>query len=134
MPLDREHITRASLVMLPTYVGMFVVLGCGYMLIPNARALSNPPLAYADSVLPLTVWGGLFLAIGLLMAVSLMTRHRTAFRYALSLGSLCMGIWTVVFVVAAFNSATTPIAWVYPAVITLACHASNRSLTKGEFG
>lgn len=132
MPLTRANVTAASRITLPFYVVFYGVTGLNYLLTPRDRLLETPALSYADRVMPLPAWGGLFLIAALLMAAALVTGHRGLFRYALLLCGLSMTVWTVLTIAAAFGSSTSPGAWVYPALAVVGCIASYRSLTAGE--
>ncbi|MEO6203795.1 MAG: hypothetical protein ABIO67_00190, partial [Mycobacteriales bacterium] len=96
------------------------------------RLFSSPSLAYADGILPLPVWGAMFLTLAGLMATSLATGNRTLYRFALWLGIVCMSIWGLVFIFAAVRSEGSPGAFLWPTFVAVACYASNRSLLTGE--
>ena len=131
MPLTRDSVTAASRVMLPTYVVFFALLGMNYT-ITGTRLLESPALEYADRILPLPAWGCMFLTMSAVMAVALMQRERLWFRFALWLAIVCLGVWAVVFLLAAILTDASPTAATWPAFAAIACFASDRSLLKGE--
>lgn len=132
MPLDRQNITVASRVMLPTYAAFFTAVGLNYLLTPLDRLLNSPGLAYCHALVSLRVWGVVFLGAAVVMSAALIRHHRTAFRFALILCGLSMSLFAVALVFAYFRGEATPTGWVYPAFIIAACVASYRSLTVGE--
>lgn len=132
MPLTRGTITAASRVMLPVYVVFFTLLGLTYLLTPLSRLLASPGLAYADALLSLRVWGGLFLVAAVVMAAAMVTQSRIAFRFALILCGLSMATFTAALMVAIFKSEASPAAWSWSAFVVAACVASERSLAAGE--
>lgn len=130
--LARSTVTVASRIMLPTYVLLFGVLGANYALTPSARLNDSPALDFASVVLPLPVWGCMFLAASAAMATALLTHRRLLFRIALWVGLVCLALWAVVFLAAAIFSNASPTACAWPAFAAVACYASDRSLLKGE--
>lgn len=132
MPLTRANVTRASRVMLPTYVGFFTIVGLNYAFAPTSRLLPSPVLRYANSVMNIRGWGLVFLLAAALMALALATGRRDMYRYALLLCSLSLAVWTVVGILAVFFSNASPAGWVYSAFVLAACFASYRSLTVRE--
>lgn len=132
MPLDRQHVTAASRVMLPTYAGFFAVVGGNWLLTPADRLLASPGLAYADALLTIRAWGALFLGAALLMVAALAARHRDAFRAALLFCFFTLLVWAGVMGAAAINGTASPSAPAWPTFIACACLASYRSLTRRE--
>jgi hypothetical protein len=124
--------TVASRIMLPTYAIAYAILGLVYVLWPLEKLLSSPGLTYANGISSLRLWGWIFLAAAVLMAIALKIENRLLFRYALWLCIVCMGGWTAVFVFAAFAGTSSPAAPVLPALATVACFASDRSLLTRE--
>lgn len=132
MPLDREHVTAASRIMLPSYAVFFAVVGLGYMFGQAGRVFASPMLRYADHILPIPVWGGLFVTCSLIMVVALRSHDRLLYRWALTLCGISMVVWMGVAIAGAIWSNVTVTAWVWPGLVTQACRASNRSLLRGE--
>lgn len=132
VPLTRDSITSASVVMLPVYVALFTVVGGNYLITPASRLNDSPTLAYASDLMSLRVWSIFFIVIAVMMMTAMVRSRRTVFRYALWLGIVCMGAWALLFVAAAVWSTASPGAWAWPAFVAAACYASARSLTKGE--
>lgn len=130
--MTRSNVTAASRIMLPAYVAMFTVLGLNYTLTPRSRLTESPALHYAAHILPLPAWGCMFLAVAMIQATALLIHERTAYRFALWVAALAMGVWAVVFVLAAALTETSPTAAAWPAFVATACMATERSLLKGE--
>ena len=131
MPLTRDTVTAASRIMLPTYCALFAILGVNYMTTGD-RLLQSPALEYASRGLPLPAWGAMFLAASGVMVTALMHHERFWFRFALWVGIVCLGVWSLIFIAAAVWSDASPGAWAWPAFAAVACFASDRSLLKGE--
>lgn len=132
MRLDREHLTVASVVMLPTYVVFFTGIGIAQVATPKARLLASPMLRYSDRLMDLRAWGALFIACGLLMLTALWLRNRMLYRYGLVVCGLSMAAWALVALVGIWYEPVSYSAWLWPAFATAACWASNRSLERGE--
>lgn len=130
MPLDRDHITSASRVMLPSYVVFFGGLGAGY--IAGFRIGQNPMLRFANEIMPLQVWGGVFVCCSLLMVAAMVRGSRMLYRYALNVCAISMFVWTTVAVIGIFYQPVTFTAPLWPFLVMQACRASNRSLLRGE--
>lgn len=131
MPLTRDNVTAASRVMLPTYVLFFAAVGANYVT-DAPRLQQSPSLHYANTLLPLQAWGGFFLCCAAIMAAALLSHRRTAYRFALWLCIVSMGVWSGVFALAAINSIASFTAPAWPAIVAVACYATDRSLLKGE--
>lgn len=131
MPLNRQNITVASRIMLPTYVAFFSLLGINYA-ISGPLLASSPALAYAATLLPLPAWGCMFFAASAVMAVALMKHERIWFRFALWVAIVCLTIWAGVFAAAAVLAGASPGAPLWPLFAAVCCFASDRSLLKGE--
>jgi hypothetical protein len=131
MPLTRDTVTAASRVMLPTYVAFFTVLGVNYIA-ARGTADASPPLAFANDVMPLPAWGGMFLGCALLMASALLLRRRLLYRFALRMCALSMLFWAAIIAAASWAGDATPFAAAWPAFAAAACIASDRSLAAQE--
>lgn len=132
MPLDRAHITVASRIMLPTYVLFFAVVGSNFAAGTFGRASSSPMLRYANTIMPIPVWGAVFLACSLIMAVALVRRSRFWYRYGLLVCAISMIVWALVAIAGIFAEPVSYSAWAWPAFVAAATIASNRSLAQGE--
>jgi CDP-diglyceride synthetase len=132
MPLDRQHMTVASRVMLPRYVVFFTAVASNYLFTPLGRLLDSPGLAYANELMSLRLWGVAFLAAALAMFAALLRHERDLFRAALLFCRLGMLVWAVVLALAAILGDASPTAWAWPWLIEGACKASYRSLTAQE--
>ena len=131
MPLTRDNITAASRVMLPTYVVFFAVLGANY-LIADGTATATPALAFTNALMPLPVWGAVFLACSTLMAVALIVHKRLLYRFALRMCGLSMAVWACIIAWASFSGDATPFAAAWAGFVAAACYASDRSLAAKE--
>lgn len=132
MPLDRDHVTRASRIMLPTYAAFFGILGTIYLAAPLAKLTASPGLAYADHLLSLRWWGALFLAAAVTMVAALVRRRREWFVAALFLCGLSMAVFSAAQVAAVTVGGASPGSPFWPGFVTAACVASYRSLTARE--
>lgn len=132
MPLDRTHITVASRVMLPTYVVFFGVIGTNFAATGTPRLFNSPMLRYADQIMSIRAWGGVFLACSAIMLAALIAHNRYAYRYGLMVCCLSMATWTTVAIIGVFYEPVSYSAWAWPALATAACWASNKSLAQGE--
>lgn len=132
MPLDRNHITVASRIMLPSYIVFFIVVGSNFLAGTFGRAQSSPMLRYADTIMPIQVWGGVFVTCSLIMAGALVTRNRMLYRYGLLVCGISMTLWALVAVAGIWVEPVSYSAWAWPAFVAAACAASNRSLAAGE--
>lgn len=130
MPLDREHLTVASRITVPTYVVFFTVIGANFLFGPASRNTSSPMLRYADSLMGIRAWGGLFLGCGLLMLVAMWVHSRDLYRYGLLVCALSMATWTLVAIGGIFAEPVSFSAWVWPGAMTAFCLATNRSLVR----
>jgi hypothetical protein len=116
--------------MLPSYVVFFCGIGAGYML--GLRIGAAPMLRFADRIMPIEVWGGVFFTCGILMIVAMLAHHRTLYRYALLVCATSMAVWLAVALLGVFYAPVTYTAWLWPFIVMQACRASNRSLVRGE--
>lgn len=131
MPLDRRHITAASRITLPTYVVLFAALGSNYLYDPD-RLQASPGLHFADSIMPLQVWGGMFVVVASLMLAALVTHVRAVFQYALLVAIISESLWSLSLLLGAFTAELSWTAWIRDAAIAAFCFASYRSLMKRE--
>ena len=132
MPLTRTTVTAASRIMLPTYVIAFAWFGLSYLFGPKALLTSSPALAFADDVMPLRAWGGVFLFCALLMCAALLLGRRTLYRFALRMCGLSMIVWALIIAGAYLAGDVSASAPVWSAFIAVACFASDRSLAVRE--
>lgn len=132
MPLTRDTITIASRLMLPTYCAFFALLGINYVTTPRSIVDASPALAFADAIMPLPAWGGLFLTCSVVMLGALIAHRRILFRLALRICALSMMLWAVIIGGASLSGDATPLAFIWPAFPAVACIASDRSLAARE--
>lgn len=130
MPLDRNHITVASKVMLPTYIIFFGVVGLNFALSQTPRLFESPMLRYANELMSIRAWGGVFLACSAIMLTALIAHHRFLYRYGLMVCCVSMAVWATVAFAGIFTEPVSFSAWAWPAALAAACWASNRSLEK----
>ena len=130
--LTRSSLTPAARSAMPAFVFLTTVLGANYIITPAHRLRASPALAYGDRLMPLPLWGALFLICAAFMVTAMVLSGRTwsrpLFAYALWLTASCQGLWAVVFAVAAINSVASPAAWAWPAFVVWMALALERSL------
>ncbi len=131
MPLDRQNVTPAVWILMPTFVVLFTALGLNYLLAPRQRLLESPALQYADQTGNLRVWALMFLATAALMGYALAIRERGLFRYALYVSMISMSVWAVLFGLSAIFAAASPTTFAWPAFAAVVAYAVNRSLRLG---
>lgn len=134
LPLTPDNVTAASRIMLPTYVGLFSVLGVNYLTISPDRLAASASLDYADNLfyIPLWGWGWVFIACALILLSALLSHRRDMYRLALTVGMICMIIWAGVFLGASLFGGASPAAWAWPLFASICCKATERSLNKEE--
>lgn len=128
MPLDRQHVTAGMRVMIPLYMFFFGVIGISFMASPYHLLVATPMLRYADTIMSIRAWGGVFLACGLLMLAAIVTHNRGLYRYALLVCCISMTVWMLVAIAGIFAEPVTYSAWAWPGIVAGACYAANRSL------
>lgn len=128
MPLDRAHLTVASRITVPTYTAFFMVVGANFLFGPEGRNTSSPMLRYADTLMDIRMWGGLFLGCGVLMLGAMWQHNRDLYRFALLVCAASMASWTVVAIAGIFAEPVSFSAWAWPGAMTAFCLATNRSL------
>lgn len=133
MPLDREHVTVASRLMIPAYAVFFACIGINFVATPLSRLAATPGLQFAQqSGGGIRLYGVLFLAVGAMIAGALMSRRRALCLYALYVGALAMALWAVVQLAGAAFAENSPSSWCWPALVAVACLATSRSLRRRE--
>lgn len=131
MPLDRDHVTVASRIMLPTYA--VVNAAFGYVFITDAAVESAPSLAMARAWLPMDVWGALWLVVAVAMLLSLLRHRRGTFIAALCLNAASWFAWGCLIETAAFTQPNVTLsAGVLPWGWAAANTASLFSLLRGD--
>ena len=132
MPLDRNHVTIASRVMLPAYPFLASVLGAGFLFTPDSVLLATPIYRSMERLMPLNFWGVGLLVIAAAQVASLLINRRSTYQFALGLMAVWMAAWSVVSVGAYFHGEASPVAWAWPAFAMCACWASMLSLAARE--
>lgn len=119
MPLDRQHITRASMLMLPVDVLFSVALGLVWALQDPSR--TSPALqAIRDNYSPRAV-GWCLVTIGLIILVGMVTNHRGLCAVGLAAGAATYLILAVIFVAGILHPHLSD-AW--PFIVTGRSHAT----------
>lgn len=103
MPLDREHTTQASRIMLPTYAILFALLGLMLIFQDQART-SSEAFDVAKMVMPIYLWGWLFIAVAFMEGTALWVHKRGLYLAGLTVGVGLVTFWAVVLTAAAFLS------------------------------
>jgi hypothetical protein len=115
--------------MLPVYVGHSAIFGCLFLWDPQNRLERSPSLALARAMLPLRVWGFIFLSIGCVMMFALVSHHRRDFTFALYLYAVTMFLWVGIYIGALFlNPDASSVAFAWPLGWAAACVASALSI------
>ena len=117
--------------MLPTYVVFFAGLGLNY-LFPGEAAAASPVLRFVDSLIPLVVWGGLFIFCAIVMGLALLSHRRNLFRWALRMCGLSMLFWAAAIALATVAGDATPFSVGWSLFVATCCLASDRSLAVRE--
>lgn len=132
MPLDREHMTVASRIMLPADALFFAVVGANWLTTSRDRLLASPGLEWADRLLPIKAWGALYILVAVVILAALTQGQRVWCRAALLFAGLITLGWAALLAVGALVSGVSPSGWAWPAYVACACWASYRSLTVRE--
>lgn len=132
MSLTRATVTAASRTMLPTYPAFCGAIGLNFLI--RGADLTTVGVFYevAHEMLPLRVWGFLFLVVAVVQVGALVYRRRWTYQVGLALMVGLMTTWAFVGAVAAVRDMGSYTAPVWPAFVALACIASFRSLNTGE--
>lgn len=132
MPLNRDTVTAAELITLPLYMTVCGAYGLTYLFDPLDNLNSVHALAYQRSVLPMPVWGVLFLVIGAIIGVArFVYHHRLTTAFALSMCAVTWLIWGALYVVSMVMDPTiSAVAPVLPWFVSGGCIASIAMLVK----
>lgn len=100
MPLNRQTVTPAERITLPLYMTVCTLYGAVYLFDPRRNLDGVHALVYQRGVLPMPVWGALFLSIGAVIGVARFGyHHRLMTAFALSMCAITWFIWGVLYVV-----------------------------------
>ncbi len=133
MPLDRAHITATSAVMLPFYTLTDLVFGLVFIFDPQDRLALAPSMDAARAIMPLEVFGGMWLALAVVMVSAWFSRNRDSMLLALHTSGLLWFLWSGVSGASVFlNPAVTYLAGWFGLTLTVAHYASIRSLHARE--
>lgn len=131
--LTRETVTRASRTMLPAYVVLCVAFGAVYVIDPQGRLGRAPSTTFQRDYMPLEAWGGVLLALAVLMLAAMATKRRYLFAYALCCCGLTWFIWGLTLAGSIPRTDNTSyLAPVPPWFFMTCCIASLRSLLAQE--
>lgn len=129
MPLDRDHVSPASRVMLPFYAALNLVFGVLFVLDPQHRLDKTPALNPAQGFMPLDSWGLLWLGLATTMTAALCTHVREWYVRALAINIAAWGVWAVVLEIAVFSQPNVSfLVGAIGVVVAVASYASLRSL------
>lgn len=132
-PLTRQQVTVASRIMLPTYIALNTIVGLVYLLDPLGRLQRVPALAFQREVMPMPAWGCVFLALAAAMLVATRRHSRPGMVFALYSCGIAWLLWGAGYEVSVFRDPNASILGpVLPWTVTIACHASAKSLLHGE--
>jgi hypothetical protein len=147
-PLTKNTVTEGSVVVLPAYPALFIVIGCAFLLQAGSRtsghAFDTPKFLMAWTDAPMRAWGVLFLLVGVPELLVLLTGllpnwlllsaphwQRRAFKYLLVVGTGMCGFWLGLLL---YSALTDPfVSFIGATLFGFAawCHvASIRSLTR----
>lgn len=133
MPLDRQHITIASAVMLPAYAILDALFGVVFISDPEHRLGLAPSLVAAREYLTLPLWGVMWIALTALMTFALIVKARWVFVVALALNIAAWALWAVVVELAVIDQANVSyLAGALPLFVAVASFASLLSLMSRE--
>lgn len=134
MPLDRQHVTSGSRIMLPTYLATYLLLGLEFLFQEPSRT-SGPVFDPARLLVPwldnpMQGWGALFVAIATLEAIAMLRHERMWEIVALGAGLMLAVFWSTILLFAAtqdklvsYTSGTwllIPVAAHFATMLTLA--------------
>lgn len=132
MPLDRHHVTPAARFMLPVVGLFFAVIGANFAAGTFGRADASPMLRYANTIMPIPVWGTVFIACAVLMTAALIRKSRFWYRYGLLFCVISMTVWALVAIAGIFTEPVSYSAWAWPAFVGATCWSLNKSLAKQD--
>lgn len=133
MHLTRATVTAASRIMLPTYVALNIVVGLTYALDPGGRIARVDSLAFQRDVMPMSMWGLIFVALAVVMSVALISHTRELMSFALYACAVTWALWAAMYAGSlGIDPDASPIPPVLAAFVALACISSAISLLRGE--
>jgi hypothetical protein len=132
MPLTRANVTVASRLMLPTYPILSGLVGLNYLVATDRLLAAGVFYRVADQIVPLQVWGTVFLVVAAIQVIALVSRSRLGYEVGLTVMAGSMMTWALVGLAAAVRSGGSYTATLWPAFVVVACVASFRSLNTGE--
>ncbi|NUO57304.1 MAG: hypothetical protein HOV78_11610 [Hamadaea sp.] len=132
MPLDRDHVTVGSRIMLPTYPLFIGGVGLSLTFTPIDRLLETPAFAYAADLAPLRLWGAGFLAVAAILIIALLAHRRAAYLAGAAVMVTWMAGWTGLLVLSAIKGESSYSAWMWPAFVAVAGYATMSSLLARE--
>lgn len=133
-PVQWRKLTFASRIMLPTYPAVFAWVGTVFIAQDPSRT-ATAVFETAKKLMPIELWGLIFLAIAVVEIVSLLTNRADVYIAALIAGTGLTAFWTVLIINGAFASdyvSWSIAGWMVLAII--AQIASARSLALDYLG
>lgn len=127
-----KHVSKASLITLPTYVFFFLSVGLSMTLTDKSYLRKTPVFDYVERISDLRLWGVGFLIMAALIIFALLTDHVDQVVQALAICALWMYAWSVVGVLAAFRDDASYAAWAWPLSIGNFCVATIFGMAKGD--
>lgn len=131
-PLRRDAVTRSVRIMLPTYPLVAGLLGLNYICTPEEILLQTPVFVTAAEILPMPVWGALFVSISIGLTWALFAEHRRGYQMALNTLMVAWGMWVLVFAWSVFEHQASPGSPLWPLLACIATYATNTSLEAEE--
>lgn len=134
MKLSWDNVTSASRIMLPVYPLFAVWQGTAYLLGDDSRT-ATPSLSAARAILPIPVWGTVFVAVAAVLAFGYWKRSRDTTVFVLYSAAAAYLIWAGCLAWATLtvpDSSLVGPAW--PLFVCLACCASASSVARNEGG
>jgi hypothetical protein len=133
MRLTRATVTAASRIMLPAYVVLNILVGVFYTLAPTDRLNRIDSLAFQRAVMPMHMWGLVFVALAVVMAGALLSHRRELMTFALFTCAVTWACWSAMYAASLHvNAGASPISPVLAGFVATACVASAVSLLHGE--
>lgn len=124
------HVSGPSRIMLPGYILHALWFGLVvYIIDPQDRTDRSPGLEFARLLAPMWVWGLMFCALAVIVAVAWRSQRELLLRWALLAYGAVMTWWAFVYAAAVYlnpNASVGGPSW--PLFVAAACAASERSI------
>jgi hypothetical protein len=130
--LTRDSITKASMMMLPAYPILAGAQGLAYTLGDPART-NTPSFEAAKHLLPMRMWGVVFLGLALVMVVGYAMRSRDVTVFVLFSAAMAYSMWSGAFWVALLTvDDASLMAPAWPLFAAWCCFVSASSVARRE--